>query len=436
MNFSLTALNLYVKINDVTNKYASLMKGIKIMRAYERLLKYVKFDTQSSDTSGLHPSTATQFALARSLAEELINLGCEDVRISDKCYLYAKLPATRGYEDRPSIGFIAHMDTAPDFCGKNVNPVITENYNGEALALANSGRVLDPKVFPHLKNLIGRTLITTDGTTLLGADDKAGISEIITLVEKINTEKIKHGPILIAFTPDEEIGEGADFFDVKGFGADFAFTVDGGPEGSLEYENFNALSASFEINGFNVHPGSAKNTMINAALVAMEINSGLPSYETPSTTEGYEGFYHLTDIKGNVERAELSYIVRDHSKEHFESRREALMHIEKIMNEKYGDGTVKLEIKDSYSNMKEMIMPHMHLVDNAKAAAIKAGVTPSVEPIRGGTDGARLSFMGLPCPNLGTGGYAFHGPFEHITAEGMDKVVEILANIAITYSEF
>ena len=257
----------------------------------------------------------------------------------------------------------------------------------------------------------------------------------MTLIEDIQSDKTAHGSILIAFTPDEEIGEGADNFDTKRFGANFAYTVDGGPEGSLEYENFNAASATFKVSGFNVHPGSAKNTMINASLVAMEINAALPRFETPADTEGYEGFYHLTDMSGTVESAELNYIVRDHSETVFAARLDTLKHIEKIINEKYGKGTVKLDIKESYRNMKEMILPHMHLVENAKAAAIAAGVTPSIEPIRGGTDGARLSFMGLPCPNLGTGGYAFHGPFEHITAEGMDIVVNILKNLVEAYSK-
>lgn len=405
------------------------------MKAYERLLKYVKICTQSSDESGLHPSTDCQFKLAELLKDELIALGCSDVRLDSRCYLYAKLPATEGFENKSKLGFIAHMDTAPDFCGDGVSPVIHENYGGEAIALSDSGRVLDPKQFPHLKSLRGRTLITTDGKTLLGADDKAGIAEIMTLIEQLQTGKVPHGCILIAFTPDEEIGEGADGFDVAGFGADYAYTVDGGAEGSLEYENFNASSAVFEVNGFNVHPGSAKNTMINAALVAMEINSHLPTLQTPSNTDGYEGFYHLVDMKGNVEHATIAYIVRDHSAELFEARLETLRHIEKIMNEKYGAGTVKLEIKESYRNMKEVILPHIHLVENAKRAIEMEGLTPSVEPIRGGTDGARLSFMGLPCPNLGTGGYAFHGPFEHITAEGMELATKILHNIVKIYAD-
>ena len=405
------------------------------MKAYERLLKYVKFNTQSSDTSGAHPSTERQFELAKALRDELISLGCSDVYLDDKCYLYAKLPATKGYESKTKIGFIAHMDTAPDFSGDGVNPVIHENYNGEAISLGDSGRVLDPKTFPHLSSLKGRTLITTDGTTLLGADDKAGVSEIMTLVEELVKANTPHGDVLVAFTPDEEIGEGADYFDVSRFGADFAYTVDGGEEGSLEYENFNASSASFTVKGFNVHPGSAKDTMINASLVAMEINNSLPSFETPAHTDGYEGFYHLISMSGNVEAANLSYIVRDHDAKTLEYRKETLKLIEKRMNAKHGEGTVTLEIKDSYRNMKEMILPHMHLIETAKAAAEKQGVTPTVMPIRGGTDGARLSFMGLPCPNLGTGGYAFHGPFEHISAEGMDKVVGILCEIVKKYAK-
>ena len=404
------------------------------MKAYERLLKYVKFNTQSSDTSGAHPSTASQFELAKALRDELISLGCVDVYLDEKCYLYARVPATEGYEGKTKIGFISHMDTAPDFSGEGVNPVIHENYDGGAIALGDTGRVLDPKVFPHLTSLVGRTLITTDGKTLLGADDKAGVSEIMTLVEELMKSNTPHGEVLIGFTPDEEIGEGADFFDVERFGAEFAYTVDGGEEGSLEYENFNAASASFKVNGFNVHPGSAKDVMINASLVAMEINGALPTFETPAHTDGYEGFYHLISMDGNVETASLNYIIRDHDGKKLEEKKDALRLIEKRINDKYGCGTAELEIKDSYRNMKEMVIPHMHLIENAQAAAITSGVTPMVMPIRGGTDGARLSFMGLPCPNLGTGGYAFHGPFEHITVEGMDTVVNILLEIVKAYS--
>ena len=406
-----------------------------VMRAYERFIKYVTVCTESSDESGLHPSTPEQFELANILKDELSAIGCADVRVDEKCYLYARIPASAGCEGAPKIGFIAHLDTAPDFSGKNVKPVITENYDGGDFKYPAADRILTPDTFPHLKALAGRTLITSDGSTLLGADDKAGVAEIVTLAEELIGGNVKHGEILIAFTPDEEIGEGADNFDVAAFGADFAYTVDGGAEGSLEYENFNALSATFNVNGTNVHPGSAKNTMKNAALIAMEINGALPAYETPANTEGYEGFYHLTSMKGSVESATLSYIVRDHSAEMFEARRRTLYHIEKLMNEKYGCGTVVLTVEDSYRNMKEMVLPHIHIIDNAKRAIEMAGLTPSVEPIRGGTDGARLSFMGLPCPNLGTGGYAFHGPFEHITAEGMDKTVEILKGICSLYSD-
>ena len=405
------------------------------MKAYERLLKYVKTDTKSSYTSGAHPSTESQFTLARELESELKSLGATDVRLTDKCYIYARIPASEGFENSTRIGLIAHMDTSPDFSALNVNPIIHKDYDGGALPLGESGRVLDPEVFPHLPSLAGKTLITTDGTTLLGADDKAGIAEIMTLAEELCTSKTPHGDILIAFTPDEEIGEGADFFDVCGFGADFAYTVDGGREGSLEYENFNAASAKVTVNGRNVHPGSAKGVMINASLVAMEFNSSLPSFDVPATTEGYEGFYHLTDMEGTVENASLHYIVRDHSSDKFSARIDTMRHVCARLNEKYGEGTVELAITESYRNMKEKIIPDMHLVDNALAAIEASGLTPSVEPIRGGTDGARLSFMGLPCPNLGTGGFAFHGPFEHITVEGMDKTVEILKNIVSIYAK-
>ena len=405
------------------------------MKAYERLLKYVKFDTRSSDESGSHPSTPSQFMLARALADELTTLGCADVRISGTCYVYATVPATAGLEQLPALGFIAHMDTSPDFSGENVDPIITENYDGNDLPLSDSGRTLSVKAFPHLTKLKGRTLITTDGKTLLGADDKAGIAEIMTLAELLS-DGTPHCTVKIAFTPDEEIGEGADDFDVEGFGAAFAYTVDGGEEGSLEYENFNAASAEFTVNGVNVHPGSAKDVMLNASLVAMEINSMLPENEIPARTEGYEGFFHLTDMRGAVESAKLSYIVRDHDAESFRSRCDLLLDIERKMKAKYGDEAVSLKLREQYRNMKEMVYPaHAHLIENAKAAARAVGIEPSVEPIRGGTDGARLSFMGLPCPNLGTAGYAFHGPYEHVTVEGMDKVTEILLEIVGLYSK-
>ena len=403
------------------------------MRAYERLLNYVKFNTESDEDSLENPSTAHQFILANALAKELQELGCTEVSVSDKCYVYAKLGATDGFEKASRIGFIAHMDTSPDFSGEGVNPVIHENYSGEDIVLDKFGTVLSTATFPHLKKLKGKTLITTSGNTLLGADDKAGIAEIMTLIEQIKTNNLPHGPLRFAFTPDEEIGAGANFFDLDTFDAEFAYTVDGGEEGSLEYENFNAAAARFEIKGFNVHPGSAKNAMINAALVAMEINAMLPGFETPAHTDGYDGFYHLTDVYGDVGMAKLNYIVRDHDEHMYTARLNTLSHIAELINEKYGEGTCELSIREQYKNMITKIEPCMHLVENAKLATERAGITPTVEPIRGGTDGARLSFMGLPCPNLGTGGYAFHGPYEHITAEGMDKVVEILCNIVDIY---
>lgn len=401
----------------------------------QRFLRYVKVHTKSDDNSATTPTTACQFALADMLADELRAMGCENVRRDDVCYVYAEIPATAGYEDKHTLGFIAHMDTSPDFCGEGVNPQIIENYNGEDLPLGNSGRVLSKALFPHLPTLAGRTLITTDGNTLLGADDKAGVSEIMALAERIIEENIPHGKIVIGFTPDEEVGSGADHFDVEGFGADFAYTVDGGVEGSLEYENFNACAAKFVVNGVNVHPGASKNVMKNSMLVAMEINSMLPTADIPALTEGYEGFFHLTDMSGNVERSELDYIVRDHDENMFEARKTILCHIEKTINEKYGEGTVELTIREQYRNMKEQILPCMHLVDTAVEAAERCGVKATIEAIRGGTDGARLSFMGLPCPNLGTAGYAFHGPYEHITVEGMQKQVEILTEIVKMYAQ-
>lgn len=405
------------------------------MKAYERLLKYVVVRTPSDENSTTVPSSAYQFDLAKILLEELKELGVTDSYMDDKSFVYGKIPATEGYEDCTKIGFIAHMDTVSDYCDHDIVPVVTENYNGEDFVLGNSGRVLSVKNFPHLPSLKGRTLITTDGTTVLGADDKAGIAEIMTVVEKLINEDIPHGPIRVAFTPDEEIGTGSHSFNVPDFDAEFAYTVDGGAEGEIEYENFNACAAKFEIEGFSVHPGSSKDTMINASLVAMEINSLLPGADTPRDTEGYEGFYHLTDMSGDVTHATLNYIVRDHSGTIFEARKHTLRHIEKIMNEKWGEGTVKLTIKEQYTNMAEVISECMHLIENAKLAAENIGITPEIMPIRGGTDGAYLSFHGLPCPNLGTGGYAFHGPYEHITAEGMDAATDMILEIVKLYAK-
>ena len=405
------------------------------MRAYERLLKYVKLHTTSDESRESTPSTERQFALARLLVQELQELGVTDVTLDEKCYIYARIPATEGLEHVPALGFIAHMDTAPDFSGVNVNPQIIPEYNGENIALGQSGLTLSPEFFPHLQFLKGCTLITTDGTTLLGADDKAGLAEIMTMTEEIISAKLPHGTICIGFTPDEEIGRGADFFDIKRFGADYAFTVDGGAENTIEYENFNAAGAKVVIRGLSVHPGDSKDTMINASLVAMEFNAMLPAGDTPRHTEGYEGFYHLCEIKGDVSEATLSYIVRDHDAALFKARLYTLRHIEKLLNEKYGSGTVTLTIQEQYRNMKEMIEPCMHLIDNAKQAVRNTGLQPLILPIRGGTDGARLSYMGLPCPNLGTGGYGFHGPYEHITAEGMDRAVAVLKEIVQLYTE-
>ncbi|BBF43240.1 tripeptide aminopeptidase [Lachnospiraceae bacterium KM106-2] len=405
------------------------------MKAYERLLRYVKVYTTSDPSSTTVPTTKRQFDLAHMLVEELQSMGLKDARVDDKCYVYATLPATTGLEEKPKIGFIAHMDTAPDFNGENVNPQIIRNYDGSDVPLGTSGLVLHSHDFHHLPTLKGRTLITTDGTSLLGADDKAGIAEILTAVETIMEEKIPHGTICIGFTPDEEVGAGADYFDIKGFGADYAYTLDGEVEGEIVYENFNASAADFEIKGVNIHPGSAKDIMVNAALVATEIVGMLPSNETPAHTENYEGFYHLCDMKGDVESAKLEFIVRDHSTESFHHREEVLRDIARRMNDKYGEGTVNLTIKEQYLNMDEKIKPHMHLIDNAKKVMKELGVTPSVSPIRGGTDGARLSYMGLPCPNLGTAGHGYHGPYEHITAEGMDICVNIVVGIVKEYAK-
>lgn len=404
------------------------------MEAYERLLNYVTILTPSDENSQTVPSSGCQFDLARVLEKEMKELGLTDVYLDDKCYLYGKLPATEGYESCPSIGFIAHIDTVSDFCDHQIRPILTGNYSGETLDLGNSGLVLDPNVFPYLSSLKGRTLITSDGTTILGADDKAGIAEILTMAERLINEEIPHGPISVAFTPDEEIGSGAEYFDIDRFGAQFAYTLDGDTEGEIQFENFHACKADFEITGFNVHPGSSKDTMINACLVAMEINASLPSMETPRNTEDYEGFYHLIDMNGDVSHATLHYIVRDHDKGLFEAKKQTLRLIEKNMNEKWGEGCVSLTITDQYQNMAEIIKDCPHLIENAKKACENAGVTPLVLPIRGGTDGCQLSFRGLPCPNLGTGGHAYHGPYEHISVEGMDKCVDVIIELIKIYS--
>lgn len=399
------------------------------MRAYERLLKYVKVYTTSDEEGQQTPSTRRQFDLSNLLCEEMKAMGMEGVEVDEHAYVYGFVPASAGMEDKKCVGLIAHIDTAPDFSGENVNPLIIENYDGGEVKLGESGRFLSPDKFPELSEMKGKTLICTDGTTLLGADDKAGVAEILTACEEIINKNLPHGRIAVCFTPDEEIGHGADLLDIKKLGADFAYTMDGGELNELAYETFNASGAEFEVNGFNVHPGSAKDVMINASLVAMEINSMLPAGDIPSRTENYEGFFHLTDMQGNVEKAVLKYIVRDHNKESFKARENCLRHIEKLINEKYGEGTTVLTIKEQYSNMAEFIKDHMEVVELAKTAIEKAGIEPHIEPIRGGTDGANLSSKGLPCPNLGTGGYSFHGPYEHICVEDMDVAVKVILNI-------
>ncbi len=399
------------------------------MKVEERLLKYVSYWTTSDEECAQIPSSERQFELGKVLEQELRDLGLKKVTLTDHCYVYGLLPATEGYEGKKTIGFIAHMDTAPDYSGKDVKPQIIPDYNGEDVLLKGTGTYLKVSDFPSLKTLKGRTLITTDGTTLLGADDKAGVSEIMTAVEEIIEQNIPHGNIWIGFTPDEEVGCGADLFDLDYFKAEFAYTVDGDYEGEVAYENFNAASASFEIKGVNVHPGEAKDIMVNAALVGCELASMLPEKETPAHTEGREGFYHLTNMSGEIAEARLDYIVRDHDKASFENRLHTLEKITEALNAKYGEGTVTLKIQQSYSNMLEIIEQHPEVVEIAKKAIQNVGLEPLSRPVRGGTDGARLSFMGLPCPNLGTGGYGFHGPYEHISVEGMETAVKVIEEI-------
>ena len=405
------------------------MKNVK-----ERFLDYIKINTKSDETTRVTPSTKGQLVLAEKLHNELKELGLKDVRVSEYGYVYATLEGNSS-KSLPKIGFIAHMDTAPDYSGENVNPQIIENYDGGDIKL-NESCILSPKFSNELKNYIGQTLITTDGTTLLGADDKAGIAEIMTAIDYlINHPEIEHGDIKICFTPDEEIGEGADHFDVEGFGADFAYTMDGGRIGELEYENFNAAGVKVKIKGVNVHPGYAKNKMVNSIVIANEFMNSLPKDEVPEKTEGYEGFYLLSDVDGSVENTTLSYIIRDFFEESFEERKNKMKSIEKELNDKYGDEVVTVEIKDQYKNMKEKIEPVMHIIENAKEAMIKANVTPNIRPIRGGTDGARLSFMGLPTPNIFTGGENFHGKYEYIPVQSMEKAVEVILNIIERYSK-
>lgn len=400
------------------------------MKVEERLLKYVSYWTTSDEESESIPSSEREFTLGQELKKELEDLGLQNVVITDNCYVYGLLPATPGYEQKKAVGFIAHMDTAPDFNGKDVKPQIISNYDGGDVVLNGTGDILKVSDFPTLSTLKGRTLITTDGTSLLGADDKAGVAEILTAVEEIIKEELPHGDIWVGITPDEEVGKGADLFDLSYFKADYAYTVDGDYEGEVAYENFNAASAVFHLKGVNVHPGEAKDIMVNAGLIACEIAASLPVEETPSHTEGREGFYHLLDMKGDVASAQLNYIVRDHDKDIFESRLNKLRTIAVEIDRKYGEGTATLDIKHSYDNMLSVIEKNMFIVDLAREAISSVGLEPISRPVRGGTDGARLSFMGLPCPNLGTGGYGFHGPYEHITVEGMETSVKVVKYLA------
>ena len=405
------------------------------MRAYERLLKYARVYTTSDPNSGTHPSAEREFDLAHILVEDMKAIGIEDAFVDEHCYVYGTLPATPGCEDKPALGLIAHMDTAPDASGENVNPILHENYDGRDVTLPAIAIHETHSAIQCVNHLSRLYLDYTDGTTLLGADDKAGVAEILTAAETLIAEGRPHGKLCIAFTPDEEIGEGASLFDIPGFGADFAYTVDGGDVGGIEYENFNAASATVTVHGFSVHPGSAKDAMINASNVAMEFHQALPVMARPETTEGRQGFYHLCQMYGDVTEAKLGYILRDHDAGKLQFKKDNLLHIADYLNGKYGDGTVEVEIKDSYRNMIEKIKPHFHLVENARKAIEKAGLTPEEVPVRGGTDGAVLSWKGLPCPNLGTGGFNFHGVCECTTVERMDKAAEVLLNIVEIYSK-
>lgn len=398
------------------------------MRAYERFLDYIKFPTMSNEESESCPSTDKQLKLAKFLVDELLELGLSDARVDEFGYVYATLPKNcEG--DAPAIGFIAHMDTSPEACDENVKPAVVEYSGGDILLNEEKDIWLKVSDYPYLSDYVGHHLIVSDGTTLIGADDKAGIAEIITALQKIIKSGAPHGKICVAFTPDEEIGRGADKFDVLEFGADYAYTVDGGPIGELEYENFNAASARITVNGISIHPGSAKDKMKNASRIACEFNSLLPADEIPEKTEGYEGFHHLISMSGEIELAKLNYIIRDHDKVKFEDKKRVFEACAKSINEKYGDGTLILELKDSYYNMREKIEPCMYIVDRAKAAMIELGIRPVVIPIRGGTDGARLSFMGLPCPNICTGGENAHSRFEFVSVESMEKISDIIVKI-------
>lgn len=397
------------------------------MNTCERFLRYIAISTPSNERNAEHtPSSPCQFELADLLAQDMRDIGFANVRRTDNCFVYGDLPATPGMESLPVLGLIAHMDTAPAFNGMHVKPQMHPNYDGGDVLLPASGKTLSPARFPDLAALKGKTLITTDGSSLLGADDKAGVAEILTACDQILKAGTPHRKIVVAFTPDEEVGTGVHSFDVQGFGADYAYTVDGGELGELSYENFNACEATVEFTGVSVHPGSAKDIMVNANLLAMEFAGLLPGTETPRDTDGYEGFFHLESMEGDGVKAKLVYIVRDHSAARFDGRKEQLRHIEKILNHRWGEGSVKLTIRDQYRNMREKIDPCFFLIENARKAMRDAGFEPFDSAVRGGTDGAQLCYMGLPCPNLCTGGHAFHGPYEFIAVEDMEACTRML----------
>jgi tripeptide aminopeptidase len=401
----------------------------------ERFLRYVKTDTQSNPDSKQFPSTEKQFQLARILVEELNDIGLTDISLDEKAYVMATLPSN--IEARvPVIGFLAHMDTSPDMPGKNVKPQVLTNYNGEDILLnQGTGLTLKTADFPEIKRYKGQTIITTDGTTLLGADDKAGIAEIMTAMEHLVLHpEIKHGTVKVGFTPDEEVGRGVDFFDVKKFGAGYAYTMDGGEIGELEYENFNAAKARVLIQGRNIHPGSAKNKMINSLLVANEFNNMLPVEQRPEFTSNYEGFFHLTKLEGTVENSILEYIIRDHDRKKFDDKKSLMNDIANLLNKKYPAGTIKLELEDQYFNMREKIEPVFHILETARKAMEDLGIKPKIIPVRGGTDGSRLSYMGLPCPNIFTGGHNFHGKFEYIPLESMVAATNVIIRIVELYA--
>lgn len=407
-------------------------------KTIENFLRYVKIDTRSCETTGTTPSTPKQHKLAELLVEELENMGAEEITYDrEHCYVYASVPAADGCEDAPVLGFIAHMDTSPAVTGTNVKPRIVENYDGKDILLNEAENIVfRVEDFPEVRQLAGKDLIVTDGTTLLGADDKAGIAEIMAMAEYLlGHPELPHGKIRLGFTPDEEIGEGADHFDVALFGADFAYTVDGGELGGLEDETFNAAGARLTVYGRSVHPGSAKGKMVNSILVAQEFQSLLPVFQNPMYTEGYEGFFHLDGISGNVEKTTADYIIRDHDRELFEQKKALFLQCAAFLNQKYGEGTVTAEVKDSYYNMKEVLKPHAHLMENACRALRELGVEPVITPVRGGTDGARLSYMGLPCPNLCTGGANYHSRFEYACVQSMETVTKLLIRLAGMYAE-